>query len=127
MKLLKNLEITFSRSLLNILTPVLTFLKIILHPPNLRKKIKKRKFYSFEESENLSPPPCWQETLRDCIFEGINDISARRLQRYIFPPLNWKACSHPCRLNKNPASKVIRKVDCRVVRKKLILKGRNRD
>lgn len=116
MKLLKNLEITFSHSLLNILTPVLTFLKIILHPPNLRKKIKKKKFYSFEESENLSPPPpCWQETLRDCIFEGINDISARR---YIFPPLNWKTCSHPCRLNKNPASKVIRKVDCRVVRKK---------
>lgn len=90
------------------------------------KKIKETRFYSFEKSENLSPPSS-QGILRDCIFEEINDISARRLQRYIFPPLNWKTCLHPRRLNKNPASKVIRKVDWHRLKKKkkFILKDRN--
>lgn len=109
MKLLKYLEIIFSHSLLNILTPVLTFLKVILHPSNLRKNKKDEILFLRGKWKFVSPSS--QGTLRDCIFEEINDISARRLLRYIFPPLNWKVCSHPCRLNKNSASKVIQKVD----------------
>lgn len=106
MKLLKYLEIIFSHSLLNILTAVLTFIKVILHPSNLRKNKKDEILFLRGKWKFVSPSS--QGTLRDCIFEEINDISARRLLRYIFPPLNWKACSDPCRLNKNSASKVDR-------------------